>query len=70
MKLLYMINILSLIIHQMLSRLIISVLLYLFSSVIYAQVRSIPAVKINTPIKIDGNLEDEAWKTLSQPAIL
>ncbi|MEP7237735.1 MAG: DUF5916 domain-containing protein [Ferruginibacter sp.] len=29
-----------------------------------AQVRSIPAIKINQPIKIDGNLDDEAWKNI------
>ncbi|MBK7309193.1 MAG: carbohydrate binding family 9 domain-containing protein [Chitinophagaceae bacterium] len=48
----------------MLTRLIILVLLCLFPSVIFAQVRSIPAVKITTPIKIDGNLEDEGWKSI------
>ncbi|MFZ1453135.1 MAG: DUF5916 domain-containing protein, partial [Ferruginibacter sp.] len=48
----------------MLSRLIIPVLLYFFPAVIFAQVRSIPAIKINSPIKIDGNLEDEAWKMI------
>ena len=29
-----------------------------------AQTRSIPAVKINQPIKIDGNLDDAAWKDI------
>jgi len=48
----------------MFTRLIIPALLYLFPSVIYAQVRSIPAIKINTSIKIDGSLDDEAWKTI------
>ena len=57
-------NILSLTDNQMLIRLIIPVVFSLFSSVIYAQVRSIPAIKINQPIKIDGNLDDEAWKTI------
>jgi hypothetical protein len=33
----------------------------------YAQVKSIPAVKINIPIKIDGNLDDEGWKNI-EPA--
>jgi hypothetical protein len=48
----------------MLTRLIIPAILYLFPFVLNAQVRSIPAIKITTPIKIDGNLEDEAWKTI------
>jgi Domain of unknown function (DUF5916)/Carbohydrate family 9 binding domain-like len=48
----------------MLTRLIIPTLLYLFPFVTNAQVRSIPAVKINAPIKIDGNLDDEAWKNI------
>ena len=43
---------------------IIPAILFLFSSVIYAQVRSIPAIKINQQIKIDGNLDDEAWKNI------
>ena len=48
----------------MLIRLIIPFFLYLIPSVIHAQVRSIPAVKITQPIKIDGNLDDEAWKNM------
>lgn len=48
----------------MLIRFLILPLLYLFPSVTLAQVRSIPAIKINKSIKIDGNLEDEAWKTI------
>ena len=48
----------------MLIRFLILPLLYLFPSVTFAQVRSIPAIKINKSIKIDGNLEDEAWKTI------
>lgn len=36
----------------------------LLLSVTQAQVRSIPAIKINQPIKIDGNLDDEAWKKI------
>ena len=43
---------------------IIPAILSLFSSVICAQVRSIPAIKINQQIKIDGNLDDEAWKNI------
>ena len=30
--------------------------------VVIAQVRSIPAIKLSLPVKIDGNLNDEAWK--------
>ncbi len=48
----------------MLTRLIILPILSLFTLVTNAQVRSIPAIKINQPIKIDGNLDDEAWKTV------
>jgi Domain of unknown function (DUF5916)/Carbohydrate family 9 binding domain-like len=44
--------------------LIIPAILSFFSSVIYAQVRSNPAVKINKVIQIDGNLDDEAWKDI------
>ena len=48
----------------MLIRLIIPFFLYLIPSILHAQVRSIPAVKITQPIKIDGNLDDEAWKNM------
>lgn len=48
----------------MLNRLIPITWLCLLTSVTHAQVRSIPAVKINQPIKIDGNLDDEAWKKI------
>ena len=48
----------------MLIRLIIPFFLYLIPSVIHAQVRSTPAIKITQPIKIDGNLNDEAWKNI------
>ena len=51
----------------MLTRLLISTILYLFPSVIYAQVRSMPAIKISASIKIDGNLDDEGWKNI-EPA--
>ena len=51
----------------MLTRLIIPLLLYLFPSVIFAQVRSMPAIKISASIKIDGNLDDEGWKNI-EPA--
>lgn len=49
----------------MLTRLILTSAFYLLLSVTHAQqVRSIPAVKINQPIKIDGNLNDEAWRSI------
>ncbi len=48
----------------MLTRLLIPAFLYLFPFVINAQVRSIPAIKTNQSIKIDGNLDDEAWKNI------
>ncbi len=51
----------------MLTRLIIPALLLILPSVLKAQVRSIPAVKISSAIKIDGNLDDEAWKVI-EPA--
>ena len=51
----------------MLTRIIIPFLLYLLPSVIFAQVRSTPAIKINSSIKIDGSLDDEAWKNI-EPA--
>ncbi|MBK9532652.1 MAG: carbohydrate binding family 9 domain-containing protein [Chitinophagaceae bacterium] len=46
------------------TRFIIPVFLYLFPFVLQAQVKSIPAVKINLPVKIDANLDDEAWKNI------
>jgi len=46
------------------TRLIIPVLLLFLPFVLKAQVRSIPAFKINAPIKIDGNLDDDAWKNI------
>jgi hypothetical protein len=46
------------------TRLIIPVILYFFPAVIHAQVRSIPAIRVNQPIKIDGNLDDEGWKNI------
>lgn len=48
----------------MLIRLIIPAIFSLFSSVVYAQVRSIQAIKISQPIKIDGNLDDVAWNNI------
>ena len=36
----------------------------LLLSTIHAQVKSLPAVKITQPIKIDGELNDEAWKNV------
>ncbi|MGF2412949.1 MAG: DUF5916 domain-containing protein, partial [Ferruginibacter sp.] len=46
-------------------RLIIFICLNLFLAVTYAQVRTIPATKLTQPVKIDGNLNDEAWKTVT-----
>ncbi len=48
----------------MFTRLIIPALLFFLPFVSNAQVRSLPAVKINSPIKIDGNLDDEGWKNI------
>ncbi|HMU09068.1 MAG TPA: DUF5916 domain-containing protein [Ferruginibacter sp.] len=47
------------------TRLILTSALSLLLSVAHAQqVRSIPAVKISQPIRIDGNLNEEAWKLI------
>ena len=48
----------------MLARLLIPALLLILPSVLKAQVRNLPAVKITEVIKIDGNLDDEAWKNI------
>lgn len=48
----------------MLIRLIIPAVLFLLPYVTFAQVRSIPAVKINQLIKIDGILDDEGWNNV------
>lgn len=48
----------------MLTRFIIVVILYFLPFFTWAQARSLPAIKINQPIKIDGNLDDEAWETI------
>jgi hypothetical protein len=48
----------------MLTRLIIPTLIFFLPFVLNAQVRSIPAIKISGSIKIDGNLDDEAWKNI------
>jgi len=48
----------------MLTRIIIPALLLFLPFVCIAQVRSLPAVKINSTIKIDGNLDDEGWKNI------
>jgi len=45
-------------------RLISLFFLYLIPSVTTAQVRSLPAIKIDQPVKIDGDLDDEAWKNI------
>ena len=43
-------------------RLLLTVMLFSCCPVTFSQVRKIPAVRINQPIKIDGNLDDEAWQ--------
>ena len=48
----------------MLTRLIIPTLFFFLPFVLNAQVRNIPAIKISGSIKIDGNLDDEAWKNI------
>ena len=48
----------------MLTRLIIPALLLFLPLVLKAQVRNISAVKINSSIKIDGNLDDAGWKNI------
>ena len=45
-------------------RYILPVILYLLSSVANAQVRSMQALKTDQSIKIDGNLDDAAWKSI------
>ncbi|HMK05843.1 MAG TPA: DUF5916 domain-containing protein, partial [Ferruginibacter sp.] len=47
-------------------RLILPFLLYFIPSVTNAQVRSLPAVKIDQPLKIDGDLDDEAWNNIEE----
>ena len=49
---------------MLLTRLIIPTLLFFLPFVSKAQVRSLPAIKINSSIKIDGNLDDEGWKNI------
>ncbi len=48
--------------YYMLIRLLIFVSLYLIPSVMYAQAKSFVASKTTYPIKIDGNLDEVAWK--------
>ena len=45
-------------------RSILTLTLYFLPALIYAQVRHIPAMKIDQPIKIDGNLDDAAWQNI------
>lgn len=47
-------------------RLILTAGLYLFVSVTHGQVRSIPAIKISKPVKIDGYLDDDAWRSMEK----
>ncbi|MBX2935040.1 MAG: carbohydrate binding family 9 domain-containing protein [Ferruginibacter sp.] len=49
----------------MLIRFLIPFIFFFTPYVSNAQVRSLSAVKINTAIKIDGNLDDETWKTIN-----
>ncbi|HQY12755.1 MAG TPA: DUF5916 domain-containing protein, partial [Ferruginibacter sp.] len=51
---------------QMVIRLILTAGLYLFVSVTHGQVRSIPAIKISKPVKIDGYLDDDAWRSMEK----
>jgi hypothetical protein len=46
------------------TRYLLIAFLFLFSSVLLAQQRSLQAVKINQPIKIDGDLNDAAWQNI------
>ena len=46
-------------------RCILTICLTLLLFPIYAQVKSLPAVKITQPVKIDGVLNDEAWKNIN-----
>ncbi len=48
-------------------RVAISIFLSVLLSVSHAQVKTIAAVKLSLPVKIDGELNDEAWKQV--PAI-
>ncbi len=48
----------------MLIRRLILGFLYLLPFVLHAQVRGISAVKIDQPISIDGDMNDEAWKNI------
>lgn len=45
-------------------RYLLPAILYLIFPVANAQVRSMTAIKTNQPIKIDGNLNDAAWKEI------
>ena len=45
-------------------RSILTFFLYLIFPISLAQVRTIPALKTTLPIKIDGNLDDPAWKDI------
>jgi len=45
-------------------RLILTVMLCILSAVSLAQTRRLPAIKIDQPIKIDGNLDDMAWQKI------
>ena len=51
----------------MFTRLIIPAILYFFPFVLQAQVRSLSAIKTTQSIKIDGNLDEQAWENI-EPA--
>ncbi len=46
------------------SRILLAILLILIFSNLYSQQRNLHAVKINQPVKIDGNLDDAAWQSI------
>lgn len=46
------------------THLILLIIFHCLFPTTYSQVKSISAVKINQPIKIDGNLNDEAWQSI------
>ena len=60
----FRLNILSLVLNRIENflRLLLTVLLHFLFTFAYAQVKSIVAVKTDLHIKIDGSLDDAAWK--------
>ncbi|MGG9961401.1 DUF5916 domain-containing protein [Ferruginibacter sp. SUN106] len=45
-------------------RFILTAVLCLLLTIAYSQAKHMPAVKLNLPVKIDGDLNDEAWKSI------